>query len=430
MATTAPTTAHATGSRVDLRQLAAFALYAYAFSIPIDEIAFIPGIGSPARLLGLIAVGLGLVAMLAGGRLRFRRPLLLLVVAAVYALWSLATTFWSLQPGASLGEASRIIQLVAFAFLVQEFCRERARWLTLAQAFVLGNYVSFAMTAYTVLVVSSGFRDVGPFNANQFSVILALGIPMAAMLVRERSHGVWRLLNLLYPVVVLFGVVLAASRTGLIISSLGLLAVPFALASLGFVRRLLLAGATVGALVFSFSIAPQVFPMLFANLERLGETGEELTSGTLTERTTIWQNTLIVFESSPLVGIGAGAARFALAETEIGRVKAVHNAYLSVAASTGLIGLFLFLGVVGLAAVSAAAASRRDRPFMLVLVLALGVAMIPANSESRKDTWLVLSLLAVQRPIVLATPRGGGARTASTPRTHEATGPSEPAALP
>ena len=403
MATARSTTARATSARVDLRQLAALAVAAYAFSVPIDEIAFIPGVGSPARLLGLVAVGLGLVALFGGGRLRFRRPLLVLIVAAVYALWNLATTFWSLQPGASLGEASRIVQLVAFTFLAQEFCRERTRWLTLAQAFVLGNYVAFAITAFNVLVASSGFRDVGPFNANQFSVILALGIPMAAMLVGERSHAAWRVWNLLYPVVVLFGVVLAASRTGLIVASLALLVVPLAFASLGLVRRLLLVATSVGALVFSFSIAPQLFPMLFVNLDRLGETGEELTSGTLTERTTIWQNTLIVFESSPLVGIGSGAARFALAATEIGRVKAVHNAYLSVAASTGLIGLLLFLGVVGLAVVAAAAALPRDRPFLLVLALALLVAMVPANSESRKDTWLVLTLLVVQRPIVLAT---------------------------
>ncbi len=410
MATVAP--AHGgVDAGVNLREVTAWVVMAFAFSIPFDEILSIPGIGSPTRLIGLIALPLGLVALVGRGRIRLRRPPLFVAVAALFVLWNVVTFYWSYAPSATIREASRFVQLFAFVWLMSEFCRERSHRLGLMQAFVLGNYVSFGITAFNVLVMSSGFRDVGPFNANQFSVILALGIPLAGLLMTERRPGLLHALNVIYPLIATFGVVLAASRSGLIVSLIALTVVPFVIARLSVLRRLLVLFAALAALWFSFALAPELFPELYANIARLQTTGDELTTGTLTKRTVIWEETFSVFRESPLIGVGSGAARFALVDTEIGRVKAVHNAYLSVATSTGLVGLLMFLALVALAAASALLAAPIHRPFVLILAVALVTAMVPANSEARKDTWFVLGLLAIQRPIVLSV--GEGRRTSA-----------------
>jgi O-antigen ligase len=177
--------------------------------------------------------------------------------------------------------------------------------------------------------------------------------------------------------------------------------VPFSVVRLSLLRRTALFVAALAALWFSFSYAPQLFPDLYRNVERLQGTGEELQTGTLTGRTTIWRETIAVFQESPLVGIGSGAARFALVDSAIGRVKAVHNAFLSVAASTGLIGLLLFVALVAMAVAAGVLAGPTHRPFLAVLAVALVVAMMPTNTEANKSTWFILGLLALQRPILL-----------------------------
>jgi O-antigen ligase len=399
------------GLRIDVRAIAAWAVTAFVFTIPFEEILTIPLIGSPTRLVGLLALPLGVIALYGRGRVRFQSPPLFVVLAAAFVAWNLLSYLWSYEPSVTLRTAGRFAQLLAFVWLIAEYCRERTRLLTLLQAFVLGNYVAFGITVFNVIVVSGGrFRDVGPFNANQFAIILALGIPMAALLMSERRSGMLHAWNTLYPVVAAIGVILAASRSGMIVSAVTLMVLPFAMMRLPPLRRVVVSIGAVAALVLAFSYAPQVFPDVYRSIERLQETTDEITTGTLTGRTTIWRETLSVFETSPILGIGAGAARFALVDTALARVKAVHNAYLSVAASTGLIGLFLFIGLVALAFVAALFAEPGHRPFFIVLAIGLMVAMVPANSEGRKDTWFILAALAVQRPILLTVdpvPRPG-----------------------
>lgn len=386
-----------------LRRLAAWAVAAFVFTVPFEEIVTIAGLGSTTRLVGLVAISLGVLALFEGGeRVRLRRPTVFVVLLAAYVVWNLATWFWSFEPAATQRTVFTLAQLFAFVWLVTEFCRGRQCLARLMQAFVLGNYVAFGITVYNVLVISGGaFREIGRFNANEFSILLALAIPMAALLLGETRRGWLYALNAAYPVVATFGVVLGASRGGLIVCLVALAVVPFAMAHLGPVRRLSLLVAAVAATWFSFAFAPVLVPDLVRNVERLQGTADELTTGTLTGRTTIWGETLEVFQASPVVGIGAGATRFALAETDLGRVKAVHNAFLSVASGSGLVGLGLLLGLVALAFAGALWAPPELRPFLLVLGLAMLVAMMPANLEARKATWFVWVLMASFRPVSL-----------------------------
>jgi O-antigen ligase len=390
-------------ARISLAAVATWLITGFVFTIPFEEIVTIPVIGSTTRLIGIVLLPIALVALIRDRRLALRMPMVFVVLALLFVIWNLATYFWSIAPAATFRQVFTYAQLFVFVWLVAEFCRERAKLLGLMQAFVLGNYVAFSITAINVLILSAGgsFRDTGRFNANEFAIVLALGIPMAAFLMVERRAGILHALNVLYPIVAVFGIVLGASRGGLLVGLTALTVVPIVLVHWGVVRRLVLLGLLLVTVWFGFAYAPQAFPELTRNVERLSTTGDELAGGTLTGRTELWAETIALFTDSPLIGIGSGAVPHALAETTIGRAKSVHNAFLSVAAGTGLLGGTLFVALIVVAIGSVFLATGLDRAFLLVLAAALIVSMMPANAEARKFLWFILVLLASFRPILL-----------------------------
>lgn len=391
------------GARLSLRDAAAWAVALFVFAIPFEEMVRVPAIGSLPRLIGFVALGIGVAALFRRHQIRLHVPPAFVIIAAMFVAWNVLTYFWSHAPSTTVRQVVTYAQLLVFIWLMAEFCRETPKLSRLLQAFVLGNYVAFGITAYHVLFSGvAGFRDVGRFDANDFATVLSLGIPMAALLVARGQAGVLRWLNLMYPVVAVLGVVLAASRGGLIVCLVALLVVPFSLVRLRLPQRLALLVATVAAVWFSFSLAPQLFPELYLNVERLAGTADEVAGGTMTGRTTIWMAMMSVFTESPLVGVGAGAAASVLADSTFGRPAQAHNAFISVAASTGLIGLLGFLALVAHGFGSAFLARSTLRPFLVVLAAALVVAMLPLNIEARKATWFVFGVLVLHRPILLS----------------------------
>ena len=403
---TAPAAFVTAGRHLNLRSVAGVAIAGFVFTIPIEELVAVPGIGSVSRLSGLIALAVGVVALFGRGRVRLHVPPLLFVVMAAYVSWNLVSVYWSVQPSATIGRVVTLVQLLVSVWLVTEYCRGRARLLMMLQAFVLGNCVAFGVTlANAVSSDFAGFRDVGRFDANEFAAVLALGIPMAALLTAERRARFLHLVNLAYPAVAVFGVILAASRGGLITALVALLVIPLSLSRQRMSSKVAWSLATVLALGFGFVYAPRAFPEVYRNLERLGGTADELAEGTLTGRTEIWSETLEVFWESPLGGVGAGAARHALKGGGFGVDKTVHNVFLAVAAETGVVGLLLFLGLMGIAVAAAFLAPQRQRTYVIVLALTLMVAMIPISIEARKVTWFILAVLALHRPMVLSWAR-------------------------
>lgn len=390
------------GWRVSPRAVAASAVGLFVFTIPFEEMIVIPEVGSVTRLVGLLAFPLGLAALFHRGRITLHAPLAFVLAALLYTGWVAATFFWSQAPSATIGQIVTHVQLLAFIWLLSEFCREERQRLALLQAFVLGNYVAFSVAAFNALFVEgAGFRDVGRFDPNDFATALALGVPMAAMLATVRRPGILQVFNVVYPIVAVLGVVLAASRGGLIVGLVSLTAIPFVLPRMGLRRGLVLLAVLVSMVWLSWVYAPRLFPSLVLGVERLSGTVDELSEGTMTGRTTIWEATWALFIEAPLRGVGAGATPAALDRSELGRAHVAHNAFLSVAASTGIIGLALFLSLIAISVVSVIAAPSRSRIPLAVLCVALLVAMMPLSLEARKVTWFVLGFLALYHPIVV-----------------------------
>jgi O-antigen ligase len=391
-------------------RIALWALAVFVFSIPSENGVAIAGVGSLSRLLGAFAFGTAIVSLFAHGRLWLRVPSLFLVVTLLFSVWGATTYFWSLEPQVTMGRLVTMAQLAVLVWLVHQVARSERDRDVLMHAFVLGCYVIIAIGVATfVSGAGGGFRDVGNFNPNGFAIVSALGIPMAWSLLLRRTFPRMQVLHALYPLFALVAVVLAASRGGFVTALVALTIIPLTMTRLGAWRRLALFAVVAFASLAAFTWVPQAFPAIEQNIARLSETDEELLGGTLTGRTDIWSAGVEAFRSDPVQGTGMGTFNQAIVPY-YGRPRSPHNAFLSVAVGTGLVGLILFVALIAIVALGVLGRSER-RVEHLVLLTALVVGMMPTNSDNDKFVWLILGLLASARPVLVRIE--GGVRTAA-----------------
>ena len=386
------------------RDLALATLAIFVFSIPYENGVTIAGVTSVARLIGFAAVGVVVVTLVERGHVRLRAPSLFLVAVAVYALWGIVSYFWSIAPSATLTRAATLIQLAAMAWMVHQLgANERNRDL-LAQAFVFGVYASISVALFTFFAgAQTGARDVGGLNPNWFAIGSSFAVPVAWGLALRARRPVLFWVNALLPAFVVFAVVISASRGGLITLLVALTVIPLSLGRLGPIRQVLVFGLVASVTVGTAVLAPRAFTGLEDNLERLQGTIDEIEGGTLTGRTIIWEAGLEAFLESPLVGNGY-ASFSAAVEPRLGRGRGAHNAYLSVAVGTGIIGFGLFIAVI-LVVVFGVLATPARRLEFLVVIAALIVGMIPANIENTKSVWFLLAWLSASRPLTVVPTR-------------------------
>ena len=408
---------------VTMSQVALAIVALLAVTIPSENGVSIPGVGSLSRLVGFAAIAMTLMSLFDRGRLRFRAPSLFLVTAALFVAWSAATYFWSIAPTTSLSRTVQYAQLFALAWMIHQLARTDRQRDLLLQAFVIGAYVMIAVAVAAYFGSSRiGYRDVG-FPANSFAIVAALTIPMAWSLVIRRPVPFLHLLNVAYPLFALLAVVLAASRGGLLTAVAALTIIPLTLLNVGVALRTALLVAVCAFGVVGVAWLPSVAPDLERNLERLGRVDEDLLEGTMTGRTQIWDAGFQVFASSPVIGIGSGGFNQAV-EPLLGSARSAHNAFLSVAVTSGLIGVFLF-GAMFVIVLVGAVRQKERRVEHLVLLMALVVASMPANAENAKHLWFVLAILASARPVTVTIADTPADRRLGSPR-HTATSASRP----
>ena len=99
-----------------LGKLAFVSLWLLVFAIPWEDAITIPGFGTSVRLIGVIALGLGLFAIIDRGSIRHPAPghhmMILFVVSAA------ASYMWSLYPEGTLTQTLTYIQLFVMVWLI------------------------------------------------------------------------------------------------------------------------------------------------------------------------------------------------------------------------------------------------------------------------------------------------------------------------
>lgn len=381
-------------------------LLAFAFSIPLeDSVKF--GVGRISKVLGLLALATWLLAVASSGR--FRRPVAAMYLATGFVGWSFVSFFWSSVPSATFTKVGTLAQLLAVVYLVWDQVGSQRDLIVLIRAFLLG---AFAASGLTMLAAATHHATEGARFAsnnagpNNTGALLAVAVALAFLLLRADERR-FKPLYVAFLPVFSTALILTASRTAAISLVVGLAIVAFDRRVLTMRRLTRLLPVAAIAIVLALALVPT------KSFDRLGTTSSEISSGTLNGRTTYWKLCVNLFYHHPFQGIGSGA--FPQTNLLLGdRGIVAHNAFLSILAELGAVGISLFLGALLVAARGLLPLRQDLRRAWLAAGVTWAIGASALTWEVRKITWFLLAIALVQARVAAET------RRAETPEPAEA----------
>jgi O-antigen ligase len=376
----------------DIAEKLAWALLCvFVFSMPFEKSILLPGFGTFTKLLGAITFTAALAAAFGGRPLR--RPNVLLLFAALLTAWVCATYFWSMDPYATMRRSLTFVQLFAMLWLIWELCRGPSRQRQLMEAYVWGSFAgaasAFSRYAGNEQTYYRRYAAEG-FEPNDFGVVMALAIPMAAYLALRAGH--WKRWLFYSAVAVeVAAVLLTASRTSLIATFLGF---GFFLATLRGAPRPHQIAAAVLSVFLILSVVRLAPP---SARTRLATIPKEVTRGTLNKRTQIWKSGWKAFKSHVMLGVGAGAYPAAVrpwlgVPPIAGAQYVAHNTFLSVLVECGAVGFAIFALVLGSVVFFIWQMAPVERALWGILLLVWTAGVSTLTWEQYKHTWLLFAL--------------------------------------
>jgi len=99
-----------------LGKLAFASLWLLVFAMPWEDAITISDFGTSVRLIGMVTVGLGVLAMIERGKVR--RPSPGHIVMALFVLLAAVSYVWSLYPEGTLVQSFSYVQLFAIVWLI------------------------------------------------------------------------------------------------------------------------------------------------------------------------------------------------------------------------------------------------------------------------------------------------------------------------
>ncbi len=370
-------------------KLAFAALWLLVFAIPWEDAIWLPEYGTATRLIGMLAAGLGVLAFIEKGRIRF--PSAAHVVMILFTMWACISYLWSAYPDSTAVQASTYCQLLVMAWLIWELCPDRRDQERLMQAYIFGTFVSGIDTLYQFLahheVAYQRYAGAG-LNADQVGLIMAVSIPISYyLLIQSRKLLAW-----------VYGLQLALAETSILLSAGrgGFLAGFVALSIVPVTSRRLspLQKITILCVIF-LAIGSSFFLVPTTSWERMSTIPEEVAHGSLNERRAIWSACWELFRTHPFLGVGAGA--FRESSTRFLPVPVIpHNTFLGVLAEQGIIGFGLFCAILALLVLSAKAMAPLRRKLWMVFLAVWVVAASDLTWDNGKSTWFFFGLLLAQ----------------------------------
>lgn len=353
-----------------------------------------------AKPVGVL-IALAWLALVAGRRadvplLPRDRPVFFWTALGFLALGTVSV-LWARDGGQTFYVLSRLAQVVLLALIAYTAAARRSGFRTIVWGYLVASGITSVYTVGTGAYGANGRLGI-LFDPNYFAAILVPAITIALFLLVSEGRRLSRTVAAAVVVVDLVAFALTQSRGGL-------------------------AGLAV-ALVASVVLAGRVRPRLLVLVLVLVACGlgyyavshpAHVLSGTSSGRAGEWRIAVRMFEHHPLTGVGLGnftvvEPSYASQTLNLNRVSLVvnqphrtHNSYLETAAELGLVGIVLFLAVIGTAVRSAwqgiAALTRSGDPLeqaargLLAGALGLFCAYVFISAQWEKQLWLVLALL-------------------------------------
>ena len=388
---------------------AGLALFSFFSFLELLELGSMVSVGK----LGGALLALGWLAVLAT-RHEARRDFLIVhpwmsVTIGLFLGWSLLSFSWAAEPGAAIGVTGRFA-LNAILFMIVFTAIGNRRQAVMVTAAILAGAVAAA--AYGMVNIGStayaGRLGGSGLDPNELGSVLVAGVALSgALWVNLRRSPGLQLAAAAGGAFCLFGIFLTVSRGGIL--ALTAVCIAAILFSGRWRLRVVLATTAIAATTF-----------VYFTVVASPEAKERISSTTQGEarvpdgRTTIWELGWRMAKANPVEGVGAGNFRNSAKEyllqpgalTRSDQIlldtpQVAHNTYLGVLAELGIVGLGLFLTLIGFSLTSSLRAARNFRLRGDIgseaLARAFAVALIGAlaadffiSQELNKQLWLLL----------------------------------------
>jgi len=382
-----------------LGKLAFGALWIFVFVVPWEESVPLLGGFVISRWVAMAASFLLVLSVLATRQLRRPSAIHLLMLALV--AWSAITLFWTIDGTMTETRVGTYAQLLLAAWIMWELATTETRVISMLEAYLFGAAV---LAIDTLINYSQGIQaaDLSAeqgivqyhderytmygINANDLALMVALSLPIAIFLM-ARARSPWlKLFCWIHMGVSLAALFLVGSRGGLIAAGVALLLFPLLMFRMGKIQR-------VGFLLVCVTgVAVGIHFIPADDWNRLLNTGKEISQGTLTHRTVLWDAGFDVLRSHPWGGVGAGAYATATYK-ETGRALVAHNTFISVLVETGIPGFLLFLALLGSLCYAAWRFDYLNRCFWAILLATWAIGVSALTWEYRKPTWFLFGVL-------------------------------------
>lgn len=398
------------------------------FTMFVESLALGPGL-RVGRVAGALALAVIAYVLLTRGS-QGLRPNGLLAAVAAYGLWTLASAFWAEDTGpvttALFSYLLALAYMLSFAFLVRGTRQLKQIFATLAFGSLVFGLVSFA----TYSAGAADDRAAGlQGDPNYFAVYQVIALPAALVVAALTSRPQVRLA--LYGVVgvIVLSVVSSLSRTGLIALT-GVVLATLLLPWRAFFRRpSQKLSYAISLVIASAAAAALGATALISRIQALLEPGEESDRGS--GRSDLWRAAWRGFHENEVLGLGAGNFRTRSldllqstpgVDTTKNYVRAgreAHNAYLGTLTELGVVGLALFLLVIGLTGTYLIRSAKRSRRagrtdlerFSFAVLVSLFGFLLSAfflSNELGKPLWIIAGL-ALALDVITRPPPGATA---------------------
>jgi hypothetical protein len=401
-------------------------LYAVVFTLPFEAVLVIPGGSTITKALAVLVV----VAWVFRKLLRreswqkvIHSPVVMAAVAFIG--FAFLSRLWSTYTFGVNSALARLVLMFGLTLLVLDLVRtwDQAFWL--ARFLVLGGLVAAGVTlwqGYATSVHRAGRDVAGGINAT--ALLLVCIMPFAFALLRlPRERTLWRLVGLLYIPMGGLAVIQTYSRMSYLMGGAVLIA-EYVITLRSRKGRMPLLALTGLAAVAFFSFVPMdklqertstIVPYLRATLEGGGAGAAAQTSG----RGFHLRMAFAVFEDHPF--LGAGYWNFGLYSLQyqfnvpgysylLQTPRSTHSSFFRVLADLGLVGMALWLTLLGFTARELWRAwkwTSKDpdrRPFMLVRAAAFAFLLqqaygLYAEMQVVKIFWVTLGMAVALRAI-------------------------------
>jgi len=327
-------------------------------------------------------------------------------ILVLFLGWATVSASWAEVPGQALDTSSRYFQNMILFLIVYTAVRERKHATWVAWAWVAGATVATipAMLSPPTYEDDLTVRISGTIgDPNELAALLVAGTVFAGVLTAITKEAALRVAAGAAVGLFLAGIFYTVSRGGLVALGVALIA------------ACLLAGRWRGRAVVVTALGLLTVVIYFASFAGLDARDRVTTVEGGSGRTDIWKVGWRMVEDEPIRGIGSGnfpisSIHYLLEpgvlerdEFIIDTPKVAHNTYLQILAELGIVGLALFLTIIGFSVRCAIRAAHwfgrhGDTQMELVargMVVAL-VGILAADffisEQFGKQLWLLLGL--------------------------------------